>query len=126
MRPARNLPDAEIAARYAAGESVHLLALRYDCSPATIARRLRGQRTAMRPRRCRRISVDCAELERLYLHERLPLREIARRLDVSVSTMGSRRRECGIPARSTQGRLPKRLEQQRQRERNPFWLRRSG
>jgi len=70
--------------------------------------------------------VDCAELERLYLHERLPLREIARRLDVSVSTVGSKRREYGIPARSTHGRLPKLLEQQRQRERKPFWLRRSG
>jgi len=47
---------------------------------------------------------------------------IAARLGVALSTVGNKRREYGIPARSSRGRRPKAVEQQRRRElRRPLW-----
>jgi DNA-binding CsgD family transcriptional regulator len=113
VRTSLDLPDAELARRYAEGESIKRLSLAYGCSPATVAKRLRAQGAAIRAARYRPITVPRDELERLYLRERLPLREIAARLGVSPSTVGGRRRAFGIPARSSRGRRPKAVEQQR-------------
>ena len=121
MRQRLTLPDADLAADYQAGESVSRLSLRYGCSPATIAKRLRAQGVPMRATRFRPVSVPREELERLYVRERLPLSTIAQRLGVSVSTIGNKRREYGIPARSTRGRKPRWQELQERRERRPLW-----
>jgi len=121
MRQRLTLPDADLAADYRSGESVSRLSLRYGCSPATIAKRLRAQGVRMRSTRYRPVSVSREELERLYVRERLPLSVIAQRLGISVSTLGNKRREYGIPARSTRGRKPRWQELQERRERRPLW-----
>lgn len=123
MRTSLELPDAELAHRYAQGQSIYRLSLAYGCSPATVAARLRRQGVAMRPTRSRPIDIPRDELERLYVQERLPLREIAARLGVSVSTLGNKRRFYGIPARSNQGRKPHAVEQQaRAMAAQPLWF----
>jgi hypothetical protein len=122
VRKVLDLPDAELARRYAEGESISRLSLAYDCSPTTITRRLRAQGAAIRSTRYHPIDVPRDEFERLYVRERLPLREIAARLGVSLSTVGGKRREYGIPARSTRGRKPRAVEQQlRLATRRPLW-----
>lgn len=121
MRQPLVLPEEELAAHYRAGESIYRLGLRYGCSPATIAKRLRAQDVPMRATRYRPVAVPREELERLYVQEQLPLSMIARRLGVSVSTVGNKRREYGIPARTSRGRRPRWQELQERRERQPLW-----
>lgn len=121
MRQPLVLPDADLAAHYQAGESIYRLSLRYGCSPATIAKRLRAQGVPMRATRYRPINISREELEQLYVQEQLPLSTIARRLGISVSTVGNKRREYGIPARTTRGRRPGWQEIQERRERRSLW-----
>ena len=105
MRKLRELPETELARRYTAGESISTLSSSYDCSPATIAKRLRALGVAIRRTRYHPISIPRDEFERMYVHECLPLRVIAERLGVAHSTVGSKRRAFGIPARSNRGRV---------------------
>jgi transcriptional regulator of aromatic amino acid metabolism len=78
------------------------LAQRYGCSPSTISNRLHHCGIPVRSSRFQPRHVPPDELRRLYEDERLPLKEIASRLGVSVSTIGNRRRALGIPPRSPQ------------------------
>lgn len=84
-------------------EDMHLgtvtIAQRYGCSPTTIAKRLRECGARIRSSRFEPRVVSEAELRQLYLTERLPLRDIAHRLGVSISTVSNRRRMFGIPRR---------------------------
>lgn len=75
------------------------LAQRYGCSPTTIAKRLHKCGVKMRNSRFQLRPVSPDELRLFYEVERLPIKEIAERLGVSVSTIGNRRRELGIPVR---------------------------
>jgi hypothetical protein len=121
------IPEAELAERYRAGEGVAALARVCGCCPATVAKRLRALGVALRPTRYRPIDILRDEFERLYVHELLPLREIAARLGISHSGVGSKRREFGIPARSNRGRRPKAVEQRmRQAARQPLWVKLRG
>ncbi len=76
------------------------LAQYYGCSPTTIARRLHECGIPVRPSRFQARVISADELRRLYEVERLPIRDIAQRLQISPSTIGNRRRTFGIPARS--------------------------
>ena len=103
------------------------LARAYGCSPATVARRLRALGVALRPSRYRPIAIPRDEFERLYVRELLPLRDIAARLGISHSAVGSKRREFGIPARSNRGRRPRAFEQRlRLFARQPLWVKLRG
>jgi DNA-directed RNA polymerase specialized sigma24 family protein len=68
-------------------------------SASTISIWLRRCAIATRSGRFRRADVPREPLERLYLGEALPLREIASRLGVSVGTVSNRLRAYGIPRR---------------------------
>lgn len=46
-----------------------------------------------------RITLTCAELERLYVHEGLSQAKVAATLGCSVATIANRMRRCGITAR---------------------------
>lgn len=99
MRLPLDLPEGELVRRYRAGESIIVLAHAYGCSVATVSRRLRALGVTMRPSPYRPLPVAAEELERLYSRERLPLKQIARRLRVSVGTVLNRRRAFRIPRR---------------------------
>lgn len=68
-------------------------------SPATISNWLRDCGITARSGRFRRREISRARLDRLYSVERLPLREIAQRLGISISSVGNKRRAFGIPKR---------------------------
>jgi hypothetical protein len=68
-------------------------------SASTISLWLRRCGIATRSGRFRRADVPRGLLERLYLAEALPLREVAARLGVSVGTVSNRLRAYGIPRR---------------------------
>lgn len=76
-----------------------VLARQLGCSAPTIGRRLRECGVTTRSGRFERREAPRAELTRLYLEERLPLRVIAERLGVSVGTVNTWRRACGLPGR---------------------------
>ena len=76
-----------------------ILAQHYKCSPTTISKRLHACGVRVRPSRFQPVYVPADELRRLYTVERLPIREIARRLGVSIGTINNRRRTLGIPKR---------------------------
>lgn len=97
------LPCAELVTRYTAGESTTILARDYHCSPTTIAKVLRECGATVRSSLFQPIEIDEAMLRRLYLDERLPITTIAARFGVSVTTVGNKRRDGGIPPRP---RLP--------------------
>jgi len=94
------LPSKELLARYAAGERVGALALRYGCAEPTVRAHLRrlGALEPARPRR--RADITRAALEELYAQRRWPLIRIAAHFGVSPVTIDARRRALGIPARS--------------------------
>lgn len=75
------------------------IAAHYGCSPATISTYLRRCSIAARPSRFQPIDLPADELRRLYLDERLPIAEIARRFGVSTSTISNRRRALHLPIR---------------------------
>ncbi len=75
------------------------IARRYGCSPTTISNRLRNCGVPVRPSRFQPCPISPDELYRLYVVERLPIKEIAQRLGVSLGTVGNRRRALGIPRR---------------------------
>lgn len=81
------------------GLGLATLAARLGCSAPTVGRRLRECGIRTRSGRFRACEVSPEVLARLYLEERLALRVIAERLGVSVSTVNSRRRAFGLPAR---------------------------
>ncbi len=95
-----NISCAELAALYQAGQSTTRLAVRYGCSPTTIANRLR--RCGVPVRRARFQSADVPEeaLRAQYSDARLPIADIAANFGVSVSTIGNKRRLYGIPTRN--------------------------
>src|SRR5918911_5378590 len=95
-----NLPCPELRVRYESGQTTTELASHYGCSPTTIAKYLRDCGVELRSSRFQPIEVDEATLRRLYLDERLPIPEIARRLGISVSTVSNKRRLYRIPVRS--------------------------
>jgi hypothetical protein len=99
MRQRIDLPCDELGASYLAGATTPALALHYGCSPATIAKRLRGCGIALRDARFLPIGLPEAALRRLYVEERRPIAEIAAYFGVSASTVGNKRRLYGIPIR---------------------------
>lgn len=94
-----DIPCDELRRRYGAGESTIVLARRYQCSPTTIANRLRGCGAELRPARFRAVGVPESVLRQLYLEERLSIARIAERLGVAISTVGNKRRAYQIPVR---------------------------
>ncbi len=100
MRQTIPLPScAELRALYEAGQSTPVLARRYGCSPATVAKRLRDCGVTLRSSRFQPVAVDEATLRRLYLVERLPIAAIAAYFGISISTVGNKRRLYKIPTR---------------------------
>ena len=97
------LPPEELLARYAAGERVPALALRYGCTELTVRTHLRrlGALPPAQPKR--RAEITRAALEELYAQRRWPIIRIAAHFGVSPVTVDARRRAFGIPARR-QGR----------------------
>lgn len=75
------------------------LAERYGCSPTTISKRLHEYSVQVRCTRFEPRNVPEETLRQLYEVEHLPIKEIAERLGVSVSTIGNRRRALGIAVR---------------------------
>lgn len=98
-----HLPCAELRRLYESGMGTVVLAQRYHCSPATVARHLRRCGVALRTGRFEGRICDEAVLRRLYLEERRSITQIAAQLNVSASTVGNWRRRLGIPRR---GRAP--------------------
>lgn len=94
-----NLPCADLLARYQAGQTTTALAQHYRCSPTTIANQLRRCGATLRSSRFVPVAVSPELLRRLYEAEHLPLREIAARLGLSVSSVNNKRRLYGIPLR---------------------------
>jgi hypothetical protein len=94
-----DLPCDELGASYLAGATTLVLAQRHGCSPATIAKRLRGCGIALRDARFRPIIIPEAALRRLYVDQRQPIAAIAAYFGVSSSTIGNKRRAYAIPIR---------------------------
>lgn len=107
MRHRIPIPPDELRRLY---EDEHLgtvaIAQIYQCSAMTISTRLRRYGIPARPSRFRACAVSAADLIHLYLVERCPVREIARRLQISVSTLHAHRRRLGLPPRSRTGHAP--------------------
>ncbi len=82
------------------------IAQRYGCSATTISLHLRKCNILARPSRFQPHTVSPEELRRLYLEEKLPIREIARRLGISVSTFNNRRRALNISRRKRRSNPP--------------------
>ncbi len=80
-------------------QGVVALAKRYECSAATISKRLHACGIPVRASRFQPHDIPAEELRRLYEDERLPVQDIARHFGVSVSTIGNRRRALGITMR---------------------------
>ena len=99
MPSRRELPCHELRALYAAGQSTTTLAVRYKCSPTTVAQALRRCGAEVRRARFQAVPIPEALLRDQYLTQRLPLASIAANFGVSVSTIGNKRRRYGIPTR---------------------------
>jgi hypothetical protein len=122
MARAIDIPSGELVAAYLAGFSTPVLARRYACSPATIAKRQRAAGIALRDARFHKVPVAESTLRRLYLDEQLPIAAIAAALGVSASTVGNKRRAYVIPIRPRRpaamaetSTAPGRAEEQRPR-----------
>jgi DNA invertase Pin-like site-specific DNA recombinase len=76
-----------------------LLAFRYRCSAATVAKHLRLCGIRVRDARFVRRHIPADELLRLYLEEKLPLARIAEHFGVSISTLYNRLKEANAPRR---------------------------
>jgi hypothetical protein len=72
---------------------------RLGCSGSTVANWLRECGITLRSGQFKRRAVSGHLLRQLYSVERLPIREIAARLGISVSGVNSWRRALGIPTR---------------------------
>lgn len=94
------IPCADLARRYNAGESTTQLAREYHCSPTTVAKLLRVCGIEVRDARFQPVALDEQVLRKMYIEQRLPIAMIAERLKVSVTTVGNKRRQYGIPPRS--------------------------
>jgi hypothetical protein len=94
------IPCTDLVQRYDHGESTVVLARAYHCSPTTIAKRLRACGAVVRRSRFQPLAVPEDELRRLYVAERWSLAEMAAHFGASVSTIGNKRRQYSIPARS--------------------------
>lgn len=75
------------------------LARHYGCSPTTISKRLHECQVQVRPSRFTPSNVSPEDLRQLYEVERLPLKVIAHRLGISISTISNLRRAHNIPVR---------------------------
>lgn len=93
------IPCADLATRYNAGESTTQLARDYHCSPTTVAKLLRVCGIDVRDARFRPVDLDEQTLRKMYLEDRLSITTIAKRLNVSATTIGNKRRQYGIPPR---------------------------
>jgi hypothetical protein len=93
------LPCDQLCSAYLAGQSTTILAHRYNCSPTTIAKKLRLCGITPRLSRFAPARIEEAALRRLYLGERWTIAAIAAHFGVSASTIGNQRRRYGIPIR---------------------------
>lgn len=101
MRQRVNITPEELRQRYAdAGQTIVVIAASLGCSPATISNRLRSYGIPTRPSRFfKRINIPREVILQLYWVERVEVREIAERLDVSTGTINNLRKGYDIPAR---------------------------
>lgn len=91
---------AELQRLYVAeGLGVASIARLYGASPATISNWLRRCGIAARQGRFVAHVIPAERIYQLYVVERLPLRQIATLLGVSIGTINNRRRAYGIPPR---------------------------
>jgi len=93
------LPCDQLCSAYLAGQSTTVLARRYNCSPTTIAKKLRMCGITPRPSRFAPAQIEEAALRRLYLDLRWPITAIAAHFGVCASTIGNQRRRYSIPIR---------------------------
>lgn len=93
------IPQKELLERYAAGEGVPALAVRYGCAELTVRAHLRKLGAMPIAKSQRRVDISRAALEELYTQHQWPIIRIAAHFGVSPVTIDARRRALGIPAR---------------------------
>jgi DNA-binding CsgD family transcriptional regulator len=98
----RTLSDREIIAAYEAGEDTTSIGARANCPPDTVlylVRRSGGTTRPRGPRSTKTLTMDDAEIIRLYTVDGLSGPAIADRAGTTPATVYARLRKAGVPRR---------------------------